>query len=356
MQSTLLSFLNFIISVNFVVHSDTIMGDDLQIKPQTVMYSQLQPWSTTGAPPCMEQVSGPLIPPRIGTYYQTPRPHPWRPTLGYEMIQVTPLPETLVTNELVNPCFSPNGMSTEPLRFPNLITGFERNPQHAARAALYTRYTANEWTNASVSTNAEADSARHYSERLRCDVIRLLRETDEKTTNGQLDAGFQIGARITDVTFWRNELNTELEKLVTETALLSAIKRNVAKAQQDLEIPLHISQECLYQREMRSGVEKAHDVVEKSLLIEVDNLRQSQARLSTLSDKIAKQLSDCRAAQYALEEDVVHKEAAIGVDSVCHQLNNNSRGINYFGGIEKYDPSVCDNRTWSEASSFRVKK
>lgn len=73
---------------------------------------------------------------------------------------------------------------------------------------------------------------RNYSERVRNDVVRLLRETDEKTITGQKDAGFQIGARITDITFWRNELNTELEKLVAETALLSSIKRNVAKAEQ----------------------------------------------------------------------------------------------------------------------------
>lgn len=127
---------------------------------QSVMYSQLQPWSTAGAPPCMEQVSGPQIPQRIGTAFQTPRAHPWRPTLGYEMIDVTPLPEQSVTNELVNPCYTPNGMSTEPLRFPNLVTGFDRNPQHAARAALYTRYTASEWQNATISTYAEADKIR----------------------------------------------------------------------------------------------------------------------------------------------------------------------------------------------------
>lgn len=71
---------------------------------------------------------------------------------------------------------------------------------------------------------------------------------------------------------------------------------------------------------------------------------------------MTKQLSDCRAAQYALEEDVVHKEGAIGIDSVCHQLNNSSRGINYYGGIEKYCPSVSNDQTWMEASSFRVKK
>lgn len=48
----------------------------------------------------------------------------------------------------------------------------------------------------------------------------------------QRDAGRRIGERITDVTFWRNELNTEHEKLVSETQLLSDMKRNVAKALQ----------------------------------------------------------------------------------------------------------------------------
>lgn len=37
---------------------------------QTVMYSQLQPWSTVGSPPCVEPVSGPTVAPRVGTYYQ----------------------------------------------------------------------------------------------------------------------------------------------------------------------------------------------------------------------------------------------------------------------------------------------
>lgn len=59
-----------------------------------------------------------------------------------------------------------------------------------------------------------------------------MRETDEKTAQGQRDAGRRLGERITDVTFWRNELNTELEKLVAEAAQLADTKRNVQKALQ----------------------------------------------------------------------------------------------------------------------------
>lgn len=49
----------------------------------------------------------------------------WRPAVGYENVDVTALPAHPTTNQLVQPCFVPSGMSTEPLNFPNLVTGFE---------------------------------------------------------------------------------------------------------------------------------------------------------------------------------------------------------------------------------------
>lgn len=73
---------------------------------------------------------------------------------------------------------------------------------------------------------------RNHSERLRNDAIRLMRQTDEKTTQGQRDAGRRIGERLTDLSFWRNELHTELEKLLSEYALLSDTRRKANKALQ----------------------------------------------------------------------------------------------------------------------------
>lgn len=69
----------------------------------------------------------------------------------------------------------PGGMSTEPLRFPNLVTGTDRNPAHAARAALYTRYTPYEWTQNSLNNYNEADTNRNFAERLRSDAVRVMR-------------------------------------------------------------------------------------------------------------------------------------------------------------------------------------
>ncbi|KAG4075611.1 hypothetical protein HA402_003436 [Bradysia odoriphaga] len=290
-----------------------------------------------------------------------PYPHPW-PTHN-------PLPEQCVTNELLDPGLASNNLSHQPIIFPNLVNGFERNPtaaarsyhsentnSSAARAALYTRYTPSEWFNSNMATFTESDINRNQSERLRNDAVRLMRQTDEKTTQSQRDAGRRLGERLTDLTFWRNELNTELEKLLSEYALLSDTRRKTNKALQDLDPPLHIAQECLYHRESRQGINKVHDNVEKSLLTEVDNLRNSQEKLKMCLDMIDKQLSDLRACQHALQEDIIYKESTLEIDTVCHKLSNFSRAINYFDGIEKYDPTISSIETWSRATSLRINK
>lgn len=85
---------------------------------------------------------------------------------------------------------------------------------------------------------------------------------DERTQQAQRDSSRRIGERLTDTTFWRNEVNTELEKLQTEQSLLADTRRAVEKAIQDCEPPLHIAQECLYHRENRTGdYNVIHDVL-----------------------------------------------------------------------------------------------
>lgn len=82
-----------------------------------------------------------------------------------------------------------------------------------------------------------------------------------------------------------------------------------------------------------------HDNVEQSLLKEVEIFKNCQEKLKALSALIHQQLVNCRAAQHELEMDVKSKEGALGVDYLCHSMNNFTKGINYYGGIEKYDPT-----------------
>ncbi|XP_033203308.2 tektin-3 [Bombus vancouverensis nearcticus] len=304
----------------------------------------------------MEQIIGPPIPVRVGEFHKTPKPHPWRPTLGYEIVETSPLPAQPMTNLLANTCYMPKGMSTEPLRFPNLVTGFDRNPAHAARAALFTRYGPYEWVENQLKLYNESDSNRNFSENLRADTVRMMREADEKVQNGQTESGRKLGERITDTTFWRNEVASELERLIIENTRMQECRRNLQTTIQSLEGQLHIAQECLYYREARTGSDLVHDQAEHVLLKEVEVVRNCQNKLEHFTDKCVNQLTNSRAVQNQLEIDIKNKETALGIDVTCHQMNNFSRGLKYYGGIEKYDPSVTEAESWAEASNNVVKK
>ncbi|CAH2091517.1 unnamed protein product [Euphydryas editha] len=315
------------------------------------MCTQLQQWS-----PVKETPGAPSIPPQVGYCFHSPKKHPWRPIMGYEEIEVTPMPSQPITNTMVDPCYTPAGMATEPLRFPNLVTGFDRSPEHAARAALYTRYTQNEWNQNSIKNYNESDAKRNFSERVRNDIMRMLRETDEIGTQGQRDSGRRIGERITDTTFWRNEVSIEMERLVATCEKLNDTRRQLERAIAGIEGPLHIVQECLYHREKRQGLEQVHDAVEQSLLKEVATLRECQDKFRNMLEKVRQQSKNCRATQHELETDLRNKEYALGIDNMCHQLNNFSKGLQFYAGIERYDPTVCDAARWAAASAATLQR
>ena len=80
------------------------------------------------------------------------------------------------------------------------------------------------------------------------------REAEEKIHHNQYDTGRRLGERISDVTFWRNEVASELERMIQEIERLQDCRSVLEKAVQDIENPLHIAEECLYHREARKGI------------------------------------------------------------------------------------------------------
>lgn len=81
----------------------------------------------------------------------------------------------------------------------------------------------------------------------------ILRNAEEKIQHGQYDTNRRLGERISDVTFWRNELAAELERMFHEIERLQDTRSVLEKAVRDIEGPLHIAEECLYHREARKG-------------------------------------------------------------------------------------------------------
>eukprot|EP00058_Branchiostoma_floridae_P019548 XP_002605038.1 hypothetical protein BRAFLDRAFT_124133 [Branchiostoma floridae] len=163
-----------------------------------------------------------------------------------------------------------------------------------------------------------------------------------------------MGERVSDIHFWKNELNHEIEQQVAETNSLVEVKKRLERALAETESPLQVAQECLYHREKRQGIDLVHDGVERELLQEVDVIKSCQERMRRAIEKANAQLANNRAAQHELERDVSDKHVAHRIDDYCHQLRNTSEGIAYHRGVEKVDATVTVPETWAKFSDNNI--
>ncbi|XP_046359629.1 tektin-3-like isoform X1 [Haliotis rufescens] len=272
---------------------------------------------------------------------------PWRPSTYYQTAMVNP--NSALTRSMPDPMSARNQLTQlDSIKVPPVFA--------AARNALYTRYTPNDWSSSNQSNYLSSDRVRSGAERLRFDTVRLCRETDDKTRRTQTDVGKRLGERIGDITFWKTELNHETDNMITETNSLQETKRIMEKALAETENPLHISQECLYNREKRQAIDLVHDNPERELIKEVDIIKRCQDRMRNVIDKANVQLSLNRASQHELEKDSGDKFMAQNLDENCHLMRNNSRGLAYHNGVNRIDNTVSVPETWAKFSNDNIQR
>ncbi|XP_063606603.1 tektin-3 [Penaeus vannamei] len=234
------------------------------------------------------------------------------------------------------------------VRFPNIFT--------SATATMKTRYTPADWSQSNLNHYSDADSTRGVSERVRDDAVRLVGYTYDRTNIAQRESSQRLGERVSDITFWRSELMQELDRMLAETNRLNDSRRALEHALRDTENPLHVTKECLYFRENRQGIDLVRDQPEESLLREVDTIKDCQARMKNLLDRVNLQLSRNRAARQDLEHDTMNKNHALTIDHTQHSLHNHSAGITYYPGIERVDNTVSVPDTWAEFSNRNIQQ
>lgn len=236
-------------------------------------------------------------------------------------------------------------------KFPSVV---ESRPIQAARMANYTRFSPADWSSSNMSHYNSADNARNNSERIRNEAMRLMRDREDKTILTQRDADRRIGERLHDVTFWRSELQSELERNMNETHHLMETRKNLERALNETEGPMRITSENIYNREGRKGIDLVNDNPENNLMREVDTIKGCQDKMRKTLEQVNHQLGVNRNSRHQLERDLANKDQAISIDHHCHQLQNSSRAINVHGGIEKMDPNVSIPDTWAENSTHNV--
>lgn len=237
-------------------------------------------------------------------------------------------------------------ISMDSLKVPSVFT--------AARNALYTRYTPNDWLQTNNKHYQQSDQARSLAEKLRQDCMLSVREADDRTKRNQEESGKRLGERVGSIEYWRYELGHETDNMISEINALNDSKNQLEKALMDTEQPLKITQECLFTREKRQGVDLVHDDVERELIREVDIIKQCQDDMRRLIEKANVQLSLNRAAQHELEKDVQDKYSAKNLDEHCHNLHNAATGIAFHVGVENIDNTVSVPESWAKFSADNI--
>ena len=88
-------------------------------------------------------------------------------------------------------------------------------------------------------------------------------------------------------------------------------------------------------REGRKEIDLVGDVVENSLMREVDCIKACQAKMTRTLQSVNHQLGVNKNCRNQLERDLANKDHSINIDHTVQQLQNSSRAINLHGGIEK---------------------
>ncbi|XP_012640482.1 tektin-5 [Microcebus murinus] len=225
----------------------------------------------------------------------------------------------------------------------------------ALRSALFCRYTPKDWDRSNQLQLLGAEASRLWAGRLGGDSMRLMQDKDQLTRQMQEGTSRNLCQRLSDIGYWKSELNYELERLVTEQHNMDTARKRVECAAEQINCPLQVALECLYHREKRIGIDLVHDNVEKNLIREVDLLKCCQERMRKLAQRIELQMRDNRNAQHTLEKDLEDKCSAQFIDQKCYNMRNTSECIGYFHGVEKVDGTVSVPETWAKFTNDNIR-
>jgi len=219
-----------------------------------------------------------------------------------------------------------------------------------------TKYTPDEWHRSNHLNYASAEQKRMGSETIRDESARLANETHITTMKTQSDVNKKIEQRLNDINFWKSELDRQYQETEDEIQKMLEYKERLEVALGATQLPLHISRECLQNRERRIGIDLVHDDVEIQLLKEVEVITGVQALLKRTLEQATEQIRLLRSANYYLNKDITDKYSALQIDATCSSLNNDDPNKYYAPNAVKVVANSVTPEEWEKFSNKNVLK
>ncbi|XP_052028660.1 tektin-5-like [Apodemus sylvaticus] len=220
---------------------------------------------------------------------------------------------------------------------------------------FFSRYTQREWDRSNDLLISIAEASRRRASRLTDDSLRIMQDKDQLIRQLQEGTCRNLDQRLSDICFWKSGLCHERDMLIAENNSLKTLKRRLECAAEEVNCPLQVALNCVYNREKRMGIDMVHDNMEKNFLREADLLKCCQDQMRKLAKRIDFQVQDNRDAQHAVEQDIEDKSSAQSIEERCLNLKNTPDSISFFPGVEKFDETVSIPETWAKFSNNNIR-
>eukprot|EP00112_Aurelia_sp_Birch-Aquarium-sp1_P006557 Seg1721.4 transcript_id=Seg1721.4/GoldUCD/mRNA.D3Y31 product=Tektin-1 protein_id=Seg1721.4/GoldUCD/D3Y31 len=214
-----------------------------------------------------------------------------------------------------------------------------------------TKYTPEEWHRSNHINYNSAERERKTAEMIRDESARLKHEVHITTIKTQSDVNKKLDQRITDVKFWKSELDRLHGETDDEINTLLHYKDRLERALDATQLPLQVAKQCLANREERVAIDLVHDDVEIQLLKEVEVIEGVQSLLKKTLDQSIEQIRLLRSAKYYLGKDITDKFSALTIDNTCADLQNDSPGIYYAPKAVKIEANSVTPDEWETFSN-----
>ncbi|KAL7300160.1 hypothetical protein TKK_0007158 [Trichogramma kaykai] len=250
--------------------------------------------------------------------------HLWIPTRKFEQVDAYPIPQLpIVCRRRELPTYAPTGMCTEPVSFPSIVTGHDSGPVEVARHPPPYHYCCSQSGNGGQCRCMEGHLGFERDverELLIGKLIGAELEAQHKWLQAEAAASSKALRRIasektSDLQRKIDCLRSKLEQLLLECRELENAKRQLQAAEQAVQAPQLIAQNCIRLRSSgRQGADLRNDEVDELLADEVHNCEDRQTTLGKCLDQIDYELLQTKTMQYELEQFLQRLEWATKVD------------------------------------------
>eukprot|EP00055_Hartaetosiga_balthica_P008292 m.30362 g.30362 ORF g.30362 m.30362 type:complete len:396 (-) comp6225_c0_seq1:4227-5414(-) len=214
-----------------------------------------------------------------------------------------------------------------------------------------------EWMATKVRVSTTARNVRDSSSATRSRAGETTRIATTRVQRAQRATENELNLRID----WIEQRVVDLEKVIDdvleEVDALKVVKIRTEKESADTATPLEINKECQSLRTQRYGVDLVEDAVDEELDSEETLLQETQDLLHRAIKDADEQLRLLRAAKYALEKDVKEKAEALGIDTLCRDLDRAQTTVEMDVEVREVhdNPDILPN-DWDSLTSENIQE